>query len=37
MAGQKGLREFEPVDPTRNDLERIDVREGIAYHKHSSD
>jgi rare lipoprotein A len=37
MAGDRGSREFEPVEPARHDLERIDVREGIAYHIHSSD
>src|SRR5262245_36912546 len=37
MAGARGSREFEPVEPARHDFEPIDVRRGIAYYIHSSD
>ena len=37
MAGEKGPREFEPVEPVLNNVDRVDVREGIAFHMHSFD
>jgi rare lipoprotein A len=39
MAGEKGSREFEPVEPTgaADDAGGVDVRQGIAYYMHSFD
>jgi len=37
MAGEKGSREFQPVEPTVDDTGGVDVRQGIAYYMHSFD
>ena len=37
MAGERGSREFRPVNPARDDLDRVNIRQGIAYHMRSSD
>jgi rare lipoprotein A len=37
MAGESGSREFRPVNPARDDSDRVNVRQGIAYHMRSSD
>jgi rare lipoprotein A len=37
MAGERSLGQFEPVEPARQELEGVDVREGMAFHMHSFD
>ena len=32
-----GSREFAPIEPAGNDVNRVDVRQGMAYHMHSFD
>ena len=37
MAGDRGSREFEPVEPAGDNAGGVDVRKGVAYHMHSFD
>jgi hypothetical protein len=37
MTEGRGSQEFAPVEPAMDDVNGVDVREGIAYHMHSFD